>query len=199
MSRIDINTIIKKIPVTSNFYRIFLEDINRAVDGGFYPELIGNRSFEDSISPVECTTEKDGYALVTNSGQRDEFNHGERLTRWLRKNEISYTPIPTWYPIQAFMEMDADDVLNIHRHTDQEVIIKLANMAEQEDMVAITLECEVADEYRCFLLTGGKIAENSFTDPEYIHDKAFVLKGAAKEFVYKVPSLSVNIRRLVKA
>ncbi len=115
MSRIDINTSAKKIPVTRNLYGIFLEDINRAVDGGLYPEMIRNRSFEDSIPPVDCTTEENGYALVTKTGWRDEFNHGEGLTRWLRKNDIPYTPIPAWYSIQASMKLDLKDVLNAHR------------------------------------------------------------------------------------
>ncbi len=115
MSRIDIKTTVKKIPITKNLYGIFLEDINRAVDGGLYPEMLRNRSFEDSIPPVDCTTEENGYALVTDTGWRDEFNHGEGLTRWLRKNDIPYTPIPAWYSIQASMELDTTDVLNAHR------------------------------------------------------------------------------------
>ena len=41
----------------------FLEDINRAVDGGLYPELLRNRSFEDSLLPVDCTLVDDGYAF----------------------------------------------------------------------------------------------------------------------------------------
>jgi alpha-L-arabinofuranosidase len=115
MSRISINTTVKQIPVTRNLYGIFLEDINRAVDGGLYPEMIRNRSFEDSIPPVDCTTEDNGYALISNSGWRDEFNHGEGLTRWLRMNDTAYTPIPAWYSIQAAMELDTVDVLNVHR------------------------------------------------------------------------------------
>lgn len=115
MSRIGINSTVKKIPVTKTLYGIFLEDINRAVDGGLYPEMIRNRSFEDSIPPVDCTTEENGYALISNTGWRDEFNHGEGLTRWIRKNDIAYTPIPAWYSIQATMELDTVDVLNVHR------------------------------------------------------------------------------------
>ena len=44
-----IRTAEKKFPVSQNLYGIFFEDINRAGDGGLYPEMIRNRSFEDSI------------------------------------------------------------------------------------------------------------------------------------------------------
>ena len=115
MSRIDINTLKKKIPVTGNLYGIFLEDINRAVDGGLYPELLRNRAFEDSIPPADCTTEDDGYAIISANGWRDEFNHGEGLSRWIKLNEIPYTQIPAWYSVKAEMELDVKDTLNENR------------------------------------------------------------------------------------
>lgn len=115
MGRINIKTAKKKIPVTKNLYGIFLEDINRAVDGGLYPEMLRNRSFEDSIPPIECTLEDDGYAIVSPTGWRDEFNHGEGLTRWICQNEVPYTPIPAWYSKRTKMELDTSDTLNIHR------------------------------------------------------------------------------------
>ena len=83
MSRITIRTENKKFPVAPNLYGIFFEDINRAGDGGLYPEMLRNRSFEDSIEPKDCHTEQDGYALVTRAGWRDEFNPdgSERIRR----------------------------------------------------------------------------------------------------------------------
>jgi alpha-L-arabinofuranosidase len=115
MSRITIKTKVKEIPVSRNLYGIFLEDINRAVDGGLYPEMIRNRSFEDSIPPSDCTTEHNDYAVVSGSGWRDEFNHGEGLTRWIRQNEVPYTPIPAWYCEKAEMRLDIKDTLNAQR------------------------------------------------------------------------------------
>ncbi|MFR8339920.1 MAG: hypothetical protein ACLVAW_26385 [Eisenbergiella massiliensis] len=76
MSRITVRTENKRFPTAPNLYGIFFEDINRAGDGGLYPELLRNRSFEDSIEPKDCHTEQDGYALVSRAGWRDEFNHG---------------------------------------------------------------------------------------------------------------------------
>lgn len=117
MSKINVKTAVKKIPVTKNLYGIFLEDINRAVDRGLYPEMIRNRTFEDSIPPTDCTTEDNGYAMVTALGWRDEFNHGEGLTRWIRQNKVEYTEVPAWYCEKAIIELNRKDVLNEYRQT----------------------------------------------------------------------------------
>ena len=71
MSKIKVNTANQRMKTAPNLYGIFLEDINRAVDGGLYPELLRNRSFEDSILPVECTSIQDGYAFESVSGWRE--------------------------------------------------------------------------------------------------------------------------------
>lgn len=116
MSKIKIKTCEKRFPIAKNLYGIFFEDINRAGDGGLYPEMLRNRSFDDSIPPIDCTTEgEDDYAIITPSGWRDEFNHGEGLSRWIRDNNIEYTPIPAWYCERAVMELDRIDTLNEKR------------------------------------------------------------------------------------
>jgi alpha-L-arabinofuranosidase len=115
MSRIIIKTEERKIPVAENLYGIFFEDINRAGDGGLYPEMIRNRSFEDSIPPADCYLEDGGYAMVSGSGWRDQFNHGEGLSKWIRQNGTQYTPIPAWYCSNASMELDTSDTLNPNR------------------------------------------------------------------------------------
>ena len=51
MSRITVRTENKRFLTTPNLYGIFFEDINRAGDGGLYPDLLRNRSFEDSFEP----------------------------------------------------------------------------------------------------------------------------------------------------
>jgi len=38
-------------PISPNLWGIFFEDINLSADGGIYPELVRNRSFEDSDKP----------------------------------------------------------------------------------------------------------------------------------------------------
>lgn len=115
MSRITITTKEIKIPVAEHLYGVFFEDINRAGDGGLYPELLRNRSFEDSIPPADCEVVDDGYAIVSGSGWRDEFNHGEGLSKWVRNNNTRFTPIPAWYCSNASMELDTCDTLNPNR------------------------------------------------------------------------------------
>ena len=38
-------------PVSPRLWGIFFEDINLSADGGIYPELVRNRSFEDAARP----------------------------------------------------------------------------------------------------------------------------------------------------
>ncbi len=40
--------------INPHLYGIFLEEINRSVDGGLYAELVANRAFEDSRPPEGC-------------------------------------------------------------------------------------------------------------------------------------------------
>lgn len=121
MNTIQIRTSEKRMETAPNLYGIFLEDINRAVDGGLYPELIRNRSFEDSILPGECSPVQDGYAFETEAGWRDEFNGGEGLSKWVRENGIAKTPVPGWYTERAVMELDSVDTL----HTNRQVSLKV--------------------------------------------------------------------------
>ena len=115
MSKLTIRTASKRMPTEPNLYGIFFEDISRAGDGGIYPELLRNRTFEDSIPPKGCVLEEDGRVVVTPSGWRDQFNHGEGLDRWIRVNNIPYTPIPAWYGENAEIRLDTEDTLNDRR------------------------------------------------------------------------------------
>ncbi len=121
MTRIAIKTSERNIPVNKSLYGIFIEDINRAVDSGLYPEMIRNRTFEDSIPPADCITDDNDYAIISPSGWRDEFNHGEGLSRWVRNNKTAYTPIPGWYCRNARIELDTQDTLNKNRQAALEV------------------------------------------------------------------------------
>ena len=46
MDRLNIRTKNRKFETAKDLYGIFFEDINRAGDGGIYPEMIRNRCFE---------------------------------------------------------------------------------------------------------------------------------------------------------
>ena len=51
MSKLKIKTKERRFETARDLYGIFFEDINRAGDGGLYPEMLRNRSFEDSVLP----------------------------------------------------------------------------------------------------------------------------------------------------
>lgn len=115
MNRLSVFTQNKKFDVAPNLYGIFFEDINRSGDSGLYPEMLRNRAFEDSIPPERCVLSEDGATFVTPNGWKDTFNHGEGLSRWVQDDQIPYTPIPAWYPVNAEMELDEKDRLNARR------------------------------------------------------------------------------------
>lgn len=115
MSKLQIRTKEKRFETAKDLYGIFFEDINRAGDGGLYPEMLRNRSFEDSLLPEGYTQQEDGVHVKTDSGWLDEFCHGEGLSQWVRDNQIEETEIPAWYTERADMELERRDTLNDKR------------------------------------------------------------------------------------
>ena len=115
MSRLNIRTGEKRFPVAPDLYGLFFEDISRAGDGGLYPEMLRNRSFEDSLLPEGCVTNDGGRTFVSPTGWVDEFNNGEGMNQWVKDNRIIPTPVPAWYSDQAEMTLDCEAVLNPRR------------------------------------------------------------------------------------
>ena len=115
MSKLNIRTQEKRFPVAPDLYGLFFEDISHAGDGGLYPEMLRNRSFEDSLLPEGCITEDGGKTFVSPTGWIDEFNNGEGMNQWLRDNPVPPTPIPAWYGDNAEIALDSETVLNAHR------------------------------------------------------------------------------------
>lgn len=121
MSRINVKTEQKRFDIASDLYGIFFEDISRAGDGGLYPEMLRNRSFEDSLIPDGCTTPDSGKTFVSPTGWIDEFNNGEGMTDWVTKGMIKPTPVPAWYSDNSEMELDDTDTLNVNRRVSLKV------------------------------------------------------------------------------
>ena len=115
MSRMNIRTKEMRFPVAADLYGLFFEDISRAGDGGLYPEMLRNRSFEDSLMPAGCISEDGGKTFVSPTGWIEEFNNGEGMTQWVKDNEIIPTPVPAWYADRAEMILDPANVLNPRR------------------------------------------------------------------------------------
>ena len=115
MSRINIRTKEKRFPVSRDLYGLFFEDISRAGDGGLYPEMLRNRSFEDSLLPEGCVTKDGGKTFESPTGWIDEFNNGEGMNQWVLDSRIPPTPVPAWYSDGAEMTLDPETVLNPRR------------------------------------------------------------------------------------
>ena len=115
MSKLNVRTREKRFPAAPDLYGIFFEDISHAGDGGLYPEMLRNRSFEDSLLPEGCTTDDGGRTFVSPTGWIDEFNNGEGMNQWVRDNRIPPTPVPAWYTDGADMALDSECVLNTAR------------------------------------------------------------------------------------
>lgn len=113
MSKLSIESKNVRFPVAPDLYGLFFEDINRAGDSGLYPEMLRNRSFEDSIPPERCTLSEDGSVFTTPMGWSDQFNGGEGLAKWL--DGVPPTPVPAWYADSAVMTLDESERLNEKR------------------------------------------------------------------------------------
>ena len=115
MSKVSIRTKETRFPVAPDLYGLFFEDISRAGDGGLYPEMLRNRSFEDSLLPEGCVTKDGGKTFESPTGWIDEFNGGEGMNSWVRDNAIAPTPVPAWYAERAEMTLDREHTLNEKR------------------------------------------------------------------------------------
>ncbi len=113
MSKLDIRTKEMKFAVAPDLYGLFFEDINRAGDSGLYPEMLRNRSFEDSLPPPRCEVSEGNENFTTPLGWKDQFNNGEGLAKWMGAD--TPTPVPAWYARGAAMSLDDQDTLNPKR------------------------------------------------------------------------------------
>lgn len=101
-------------PIAETLYGLFFEDINRSGDGGLYPELLRNRSFEDSIIPEDLKAE--GNDIVNANGFHMEYCGGEGAAQWIQDNNGGLlTDIPAWYAENATMTLNREQTLNARR------------------------------------------------------------------------------------
>ena len=66
-AKITIDAVHPAHPISPTLWGIFFEDINLSADGGIYPELVRNRSFEDADTPEnwKFTSVGDGHSEAT--------------------------------------------------------------------------------------------------------------------------------------
>ena len=82
--------------------------------------------------------------------------------------------------------------------SDNEIYIKIVNFREESDEVRITLDTDVESSYSADRFYGEPHAKNTIDCPDAVTDETVSLNGAAKEFVYTAPGMSVNALRLTK-
>lgn len=185
MSQISIKTLQKRFEVAPDLYGIFFEDISRAGDGGLYPEMLRNRSFEDSILPDGCTTEDGGKTFVSPTGWIDEFNNGEGMTDWVKRGNIVPTRIPAWYGDGADMELDDEDTLNPNRRVSLKV--SFAKGGSIRNIGYAGVPQEKGREYHLYFFA--KAAEALTLEMDVVADH---IDGGEKQSTLKTP-VSVDI------
>ena len=122
-----------------------------------------------------------------------EFNHlkytvsGHEITLEVNGEVIDTVELP-YYPAMGTVVTDTDD----------EVIVKIVNFADEKEKVEITLDVDVESHYTVNILTGAAEDENSLDAPERVCDKILQAEGASRSFTYEAPALSVNALRLKK-
>lgn len=171
----------KKFPVAGDLYGLFFEDINRAGDSGLYPEMIRNRSFEDSFIPEGCTIDDSGQVYFNKSKWPGAFNHGEGIDDWIK--DVPHTDIPGWYSEAAIMSLEYNDTLNAKRRAALRVNFEKAGMiwnigyhgvpVKEEDRYICTMFIKSSDEARLTL---------GFTDNagNWIGEENLAVTGAAE-------------------
>jgi alpha-L-arabinofuranosidase len=111
MAKLNVVTRNRRFAVEPSLYGLFFEDINRAGDGGLYPELLRNRTFEDSLHPEDLTEERGN--LRNGGGWELSWQKGEGLPGW--RQQVEPTDIPAWYGEDAQLALLTEDTLNERR------------------------------------------------------------------------------------
>ena len=117
---IDVKTQNRKFNTEPMLYGLFYEDINRAGDGGLYPEMIRNRSFDDSFFPEDLKEQDKDYA--NENGWVFEIQNGEGRKDWIEKQGLEVSKIPGWYAENANMILSTEEALNDSRQAALKVV-----------------------------------------------------------------------------
>lgn len=76
--------------VNPHLYGLTLEEINHAIDGGLYAELIRNRSFEEGVPPLNCPYDRTRNVLLTPNGWSIPFLRPDSIPGWRPLSAGSY-------------------------------------------------------------------------------------------------------------
>ncbi len=76
--------------VNADLYGLTVEEINHAIDGGLYAELIRNRSFEEGVPPLNCPYDRTRNVLLTPNGWSIPFVRPDSVPGWRPLSAGSY-------------------------------------------------------------------------------------------------------------
>jgi len=157
MGKINVKTKEKRFPIAPHLYGLFFEDINRSADGGLYPELIRNRSFEDSIVPDGCKYSEDKKVFTSPTGWVCEIYGGEGKQQWIDDAGLAPTDIPAWYAEGAEMTLNYSDTLNIKRRAALDVTFNEGGRIYNVGFVGVSVEAGKGYDFYMFAKgVGGK-------------------------------------------
>jgi alpha-L-arabinofuranosidase len=83
------------LPVNKNLYGVTIEEVNHAIEGGIYGELIQNRSFEDGILPAGCQFDLSRHYILTPSGWKVPFARPNTVPGWRSLSDQTALTIDT--------------------------------------------------------------------------------------------------------
>ena len=79
-----------KLPVNQELYGVTLEEINHAIDGGLYAEMVQNGSFEANVPPLNCPYDRRTNELITPNGYRIPFLRPDSIPGWESLSATTY-------------------------------------------------------------------------------------------------------------
>lgn len=111
--------------VNPNLYGLSLEEINHAIEGGLYAEMIQNRSFEDGVPPLNCPYDSHRNVIITPNGYEMPFIRPDSIPGW---RALSAT---TW------LYLDSKELLNTKNHRSLLVGISSSPTGERGGVAAM--------------------------------------------------------------
>ncbi|MDR0349313.1 MAG: carbohydrate binding domain-containing protein [Tannerella sp.] len=86
-------------PVNKELYGISLEEINHAIEGGIYAELVQNRSFEEGAPLAGCLYDEASNTISTPAGWKIPFVAPNVIPGWRALSDQSFLSVTESWPV----------------------------------------------------------------------------------------------------
>ncbi|MCD7978418.1 MAG: carbohydrate binding domain-containing protein [Tannerellaceae bacterium] len=143
------------VPVNKDLYGLTIEEINHAVEGGIYGELIRNRSFEDGVLPLHSRYDASRNLLITPNGWTLPF--------------VPSDSVPGWHKISSHTYLYPDNRELMHTKTKRSLFVSVTATPQMERGGVVAegykgIPLQKGERYRLsFFIKGATIA------PKHIH------------------------------